>query len=131
MTLCQDLGRKSLDEIQYGAKRYRTTPGNKWFPTPGAWLEACTSPYSDKPRRYTELPPLPEPLPEGRAKELIEATRQKYDYWEGRPKSADALKAEILARPPLEMTPEMQELEKSLKRERLDTLSRRLQSRHA
>lgn len=130
MTLCQDLAHKSLAEIQYGAHRYRTaSPPNKWFPTPGAWLEACKNPYDERPRKYADLPPLPEPMPESRAKQVIESARRKFGYTAGE-KATDSIKEEILARPPIEMTPEMIALEKSLAQERLDTLARRLSSRH-
>ncbi len=127
-TLCEDLKHKSLAEIQYGCKRYRTTPGNKWFPTPGALLEACKNPYEEKPRRYADLPPLTDPMPESRAKEVIEASRKKFGYSTAE-KSTMSLKEEILARPAFEMTPELEAREKALAKERMDALARRIQSR--
>ena len=62
------------------------------------------------------------------AGELIEKIQRKYRF--GSVETTAALKEEILARPPLVMTPEMEQREKDLASERQETLSRRIQAKH-
>lgn len=110
MTLCQDLGHKSLEELQYGARRYRTAiPPNKWFPTPGAWLEACKNPYDSKPRNYAPLDDLPPAMSQKDAEALVARISTKYKIGGESDVSLTKLKDEILERPPIKyvpMTPE-------------------------
>ncbi len=105
VTLCQDLAHKSLVELQYGARRYRTDPENKWFPTPGAWLGACKSPLEDKPRRYAPLEDLPPPMKAEEAQKLIERVAKKYNYKRPGEMDMEKLKEDILARPPIPYIP--------------------------
>lgn len=125
VTLCQDLAYKSLAELQYGARRYRTTAGNKWFPTPGAWLEACKNPF-DMPagKTYAKLEELPPPMDVDRAEQVIRSTYRKHQYFPHGEGVSLSLKEEILARPlpaVVPMTPER-------KRELLENLDRRLET---
>ena len=73
-----------------------------------------------------------EQLRQQRVNDLIDRTRAKYagavKPEPGSPGYVAALKAEILARPPLEMTPELEQRERDLKIERLAALGRRMGS---
>jgi len=73
-----------------------------------------------------------EQLRQQHVNDLIERTRAKYagavKPEPGTPGYVAALKAEILARPPLVMTPELQQRERDLAGERQAALSRRIQS---
>lgn len=123
VTLCQDLAHKSLAELQYGARRYRTTAGNKWFPTPGAWIDACKNPFdSPRGRTYAELPELPPAMDAERAEQVIRETYRKLQYFPHGEDVSLSLKEEILARPVPAVVPMTEER----KRELLETLDRRL-----
>ena len=122
---CEDLKHKTDAEIAYACMRYRQNGANKFMATSGQLIPLCQPAFENKSRRYQPLADLGEPLPEGRAKELIERTRKKYPeaFVEDRSIFDEDRK-------PLEMTTEMIEREKSLATERQETLQRRLEDRH-
>ena len=102
VTLCRDLAHKSLAELQFGAKRYRTTAGNRWFPNSGTWLEACKNPFADPPSRYAPLEELPPPIPPEKVTEVIRKAYEKHNYFPRNmdgSQSIESRKAEIAARP--------------------------------
>lgn len=127
-TFYEDMKHKSLPEIREGCSRYRRSAENRFFPTPGQLLEACKNPLDAKPRRYEPLDDLPPAMTERDATALIDKIQRKYGYTSGTEKSASSIKEEILARPLPVMTPELQEREKALARERMEALSRRIDS---
>lgn len=69
-------------------------------------------------------------VPTEDAAAIIKNTSDKYGYRTGDGIDIAKLKEEILNRPPIEMTPEKIALEKSLAKERQETLARRLQTKH-
>jgi len=129
MTFVEDLSRFTIDEIRDGCRRYRQSGESKWFPTPGQLMAACRDPFEVPPRRYPDAPNSP-PVKDDRSPEgvtrLIEGTRAKYGAKPHDPVAA--VKTEILARPPLVMTDELQERERALAGERADALASRLQA---
>lgn len=125
---CESLQGLSLAQIREGCRRYRDNPANKFFPSPGQLREACKSPFADpKPRRYELLQDLPTGPTRDRVEQMLALSRKTITA--GRPKPLAALKEEILERPPLVMTPEMIELEKSLAQERQESLARLMQAK--
>ena len=129
LTFFEDLGRLTLENLRDGCSRYRRNPSNRFFPSPGQLLDACRDPYDDPPaRRYAPLAALGRRLTPDEAAAAIERVRATTGYDVSVERANVRRKAEILARPPLEMTPELRDREQKLARERRKALARRLQN---
>lgn len=121
----------AIAQIQYGVRKILET--SKFFPAPAELLEATRNPFWDhKSGKPAFKDDLPEALPEEVRKAMIDRAESMGGFAKKATgeKTLAEIKADILARPPLVMTPEMEELEKALYRERMDNLERRLESKH-
>jgi hypothetical protein len=122
-TLCADLAHKTQAEIADGCRRWRNDPDNRWFPTPGQLLAACKNPWDAKPRRYSELEPLPAARPQHEIDATLQRLRVKYPA-----AFQERSEPTCVDRKPLEMTPELREREADLKYERQAAIERLLRA---
>lgn len=120
-----------IQDLQYGVRKILEK--SKFFPAPAELLEATRNPYGDpKSAKPAFKDDLPSSVPPAAAKAMIERAEAMGGFAKKATgeKTLAEIKEEILARPPLVMTPEMEELEKALYRERMSNLNRRLESKH-